>query len=377
MNIGRPLAGLLLLGLAACGGAAPTASPSTAVPPGSAAASPPASSAAASAPAKPAASAPASVAPASGAAKPAASAAAPSGSVVQIKAGFTTISPTAGPLWVGKDRGVFARNGLDVNLTSTTANATLPAVMANELQFATTSPSEVANADMRGGNIIMIAEGTTYPIFSLYANKKYASVKDLTGQTIGVTAVGAASDTAAHLFLQKFEMEGKVQTTSAGGSSGTVLAAMQNGGLQAGIVQPPVTVQATDAGFVELVNGVKLGVPLSQGSVVITRDYLKANQDTVKRFLKAYVEGWQYCGNPANKADMIKLFAQYMKVDDRLAESAYQYMLPLWNGNKVPIVSADAIKNALSFQNDPKVKSADPAQFFDNSLIEAAAKEIG
>jgi ABC-type nitrate/sulfonate/bicarbonate transport system substrate-binding protein len=377
MDVRRTLASFLLLSLAACGGAAPAASPppAGAPPPPSAAA--PASAAvkpsvAGSASAKPAAAASAAAKPsaaASTAAKPAAS------GLIPVKVAFTTISPTAAPLWVAKEKGIFAKNGLDASLSSTVANATIPAMMANELQIASSSPSEVASADVAGGSVVMIAEGTTLPIFSLFANKKYSSVESLDGQTIGVTAINAASDTAAHLFLKKYGMEGKVKTTAAGGSSGTVLAAMQNGGLAAGIVQPPVTIQATEAGFVELVNGVKLGVPASQGSMIVTRGYLKDHPDQIKAFLRSYLYGWRFAADPANKDQMIKYFEQYTKTEAKLSEGAYQYMVPIWNGAKVPDVSAEAISNALSFATDPKVKNADPKQFFDNSLLDEIAKE--
>jgi NitT/TauT family transport system substrate-binding protein len=373
------LAGVALLSLAACGGTAqaptspsPSAPPPAASKPASALASSPApaskpvTAASGSASAKPAAAG-------SAAAKPAAGA--PASGLIKVNGSFTTISPTAAPLWVAKERGLFTKNGLDVTLTSTVANATLPALMANELQFASTSPSEVANVDVQGGSVVMVAEGTTYPIFSLFANKKYPTIHDLDGQTIGVTAVGAASDTAAHLFFKKLDMEGKIKTTGAGGSSTAVLAAMVSGGLAGGIVQPPVTISAADQGFVELVNGLKLGVPISQGSIAITRAYLKDHQEEAKRFLRSYYAGWTYVADPANRADVIKLFEQYTKTDSRLSTGTYEYMLPLWQGSKVPAVHVEAIANAISFAPDPKVKSADPNQFFDNSLLEAVAKE--
>ena len=354
MHIRRPLAGALLLSLAACGGA-PTAS----TPPPS---SVPAKPAPAAASAKPASSS-AAANPASGAASGSAAAKPAASGLTPIKIAFTTISPTAAPLWVAKEKGAFARNGLNASLTSTVANATVPALMANELQIASSSPSEVASADIGGASVVMIAEGTTLPIFSLYADKKYPTVQSLEGQSIGVTALNAASDTAAHLFLQKYGMQGKVKTAAAGGSSGTVLAAMKNGGLAAGIVQPPVTIQATEAGFAELVNGVKLGVPASQGSMIVNRSFLKDHPDQIKAFLRAYLYGWRYSGDPANRDEMIKYFEQYTKTEPKLATGAYEYMVPIWNSHKVPDVSADAISNALSFSPDAKVRTADPKQF--------------
>ena len=354
MNSRTVLVSLVAMWLAGCGGAAPApAGPS------------PASS-------KPAASAPAPAAAASSV-KPAAAA---SGAVA-LKGSYITTSPTSAPLWVGREMGIFAKNGLDVSLTSVTATAAMPALMANDTQLASSGAAEVAAADLQGGSVVMIAEGAALPIFSLYANKKYKTIQDLSGKTIGVTSIGAASDTAAHLFLRKFNLEGKVKTVAAGGSSGTILAAMTQSIIPGGILIPPVTAQAAAAGFVELVNGVKLGVPLSQGSLSVSRGFLKNRPDVANRLLKSYLASWMYLSNPANKAAVLKVFEQYTKTDATKSEAAYNFMLPLWQSQKVPYLSSQAIGNVLGFLADPKAKSADPKQFYDNSYLEAIAKAQG
>jgi len=355
MNTRAFLASLALLFLAGCGGTAPAVSPS-------------------SAPASPAASKPAA---ASSSAAPATSAKPAASGLVPLKGSYITTSPTGAPLWLARERGIFNKNGLDVSLTSVVATAAMPALMSNDTQLASSGAAEVANADLQGGNVVMIAEGAAMPIFSLYADKKYKSVPDLAGQTIGVTSIGAASDTAAHLFLRKFGMEEKIKITAAGGSSGTILAAMTQGLIGGGMLIPPVTAQAEQAGFVELVNGVKLGVPLTQGSLVVTRTLANDRGDIRDRLLKSYLEAWTYLSNPANKADAIKIFEQYTKTDAKDSETAYNFMLPLWQSQKVPYMTDEAIANVLSFLAEPRAKSADPKQFYDNSYLQAVAKGMG
>ena len=366
--------GLAVVLLAGCGGTAtPAASPSTAPPSAAAPASKPAASAA-PASAKPAASAtPAASAGASAAAsaKPAAS------GLVALKGTYITVSPTGGPLWAGKETGIFAKNGIDLSLTSVQATAAMPALSSNDTQIASSGAAEVASLDLKGGSMVMLAEGAGRPIFSLFANKKYTSVQELAGQKIGVTSIGAASDTVAHLFLRKYGMEDKVQIVAAGGSSPAILAALNQGLIAGAIMIPPVTTKAAQQGYAELVNGVKLGVPYTQGSLVMTRSFAKDRTDVRDKVLKAYLESWQYISNPANKDNMIKIFEQYTKSNASDSESAYEFMLPLWQSQKVPYLTDDAIKNVLTFLSDPAAKSANPKQFYDNSYLEAIAKAQG
>jgi ABC-type nitrate/sulfonate/bicarbonate transport system substrate-binding protein len=296
---------------------------------------------------------------------------------VQLKGTYITVSPTGGPLWAGREAGIFARNGIDLSLTSVQATAAMPALSSNDTQLASSGAAEVAALDLKGGTVVMVAEGARLPIFSLYADKKYKTVQDLAGQTIGVTSIGAASDTVARLFLRKFGMEDKIKITAAGGSSPAILAAMGQGLIAGGILIPPVTAKADQEGYVELVNGVKLGIPYTQGSLAVTRSFAKDRPDVRDRALKAYLESWQYLSDPANKAQVLKIFEQYTKTDEHDSQVAYDFMLPLWQSQKVPYMTDDAIKNVLSFIGDPQAKDADPKQFYDNSWLSAIAKAQG
>lgn len=348
--------------LAGCG-AAPAASPSAPAATESIPASKPLASEAAPA---------AASAKPSTAAKPSAGASASSG-LIPLKGTFTTVSPTGGPLWAAKETGIFARNGLDVTLTSVQAVAAMPALSSNDTQFSSSGAAEVAALDLHGGSMVMVAEGAARPIFSLFTNKKYKTVQDLAGQQIGVTSIGAASDTVAHLFLRKFNMEDKVKISAAGGSSPAIFAAMGQGLLAGGILIPPVTAKAEQQGYVELINGVKLGVPYTQGSLVLTRAFAKDRPDVRDRLLKSYLQAWQYISDPANNAQMIKIFEQYTKSDAKNSEIAYKFMLPLWQSQKVPYMTDEAISNVLQFLSDPRAAKADAKQFYDNSYLEAVA----
>jgi ABC-type nitrate/sulfonate/bicarbonate transport system substrate-binding protein len=106
--------------LAGCGGAAPT-SPSQAGATQSAAFAKPATSVGPSASAKPAGSAAASAKPAGG---------------VTLNVSYARASTGFGPLYVAKEEGFLARNGVDVNLKRVSGTAQVPALVANEVQLA-------------------------------------------------------------------------------------------------------------------------------------------------------------------------------------------------------------------------------------------------
>jgi ABC-type nitrate/sulfonate/bicarbonate transport system substrate-binding protein len=350
--------------LAACGGAAaPAFSPApSAAPSVSAAAKPPSTAASA----KPAASA---VGGASAGAS--ASGAAGASALVQIKAGYPQASITQAPLWAAVDEGLFKNNGLDVSVQQIGGPNEIPALIANETQFATVGATEVANADQKNANLAMVATIVDYPFFWLYADKKYKSVPDLAGQTVGITAAGSSTDSAARLFLTHFGVRDKVKIAPAGGTQPSIFAAMSKGGIAGGILSPPVSDQAAKAGYVSLTDGVSLGIPLNTAGITVSRAYMKDHLDTVKRYLNGYQQGWTFVGNPANQAEVIKLLVKYTKSDAETVTPGYQAALKVWQGTKTPTINPEAVTNLLKLSDDPAIQAVNAADIIDNSLLQS------
>lgn len=362
----RSLAALgVISALAGCGGgaAAPSPAPASSSPPAAPSVAASASAAASSAaPAKPASAPAGSAAPVSAAA----------GQLTKIKSAYTAPSAVNAPLWVGVDEGIFRKNGLDVSLELAKDTAVPAALMGGELDFSVGGGNEVVLSDLGGGSLVMLATASDYPIFSLFADKKYTKVQDLAGQTLGITQAGSATDVAAHLFLDHFHLLDSVKLTPTG-TVPAIFAAMGKGLVAGGILSPPTTAKATKAGFVELVNGIKLGEPLTHAGLLVTRAYATDHRDVVKQILKGYAEAWTYCANTANKAQVVKAVAKYTKSEPAAAEAAYDAVLPVWQKKRVPTVDPAGIAGVLKLANQPKAKTAKPEQFIDNSLLQSVA----
>src|SRR5207244_13541504 len=200
-----------------------------------------------------------------------ASAAAKPASTVTVKGAYAQASSVQGAVYVAREKGLFAKHGLNVELSEIGGTQQVAALLSGELQFGALGANEVANADLRGADLVMIGTCSDLPIFSLFANKKSASASDLAGQSIGVTTAGSATDAAAHLFLKQFDMLDKVKIIPAGGTIPAIMAALDQGTIAGGVLSPPTTARAEEAGYAELVNGAKLGVPMNHSGVAVSR----------------------------------------------------------------------------------------------------------
>ena len=121
-----------------------------------------------------------------------------------MKGAFAQASSVQGVLYAAREEGFFANHGLDVQLAQIGGTLQVAALISGEIQFGALGANEVANADLRGADLVMIATCSDLPIFSLYANKKYTSVPELAGQAIGVTTAGSATDAASREVTARF-----------------------------------------------------------------------------------------------------------------------------------------------------------------------------
>lgn len=231
------------------------------------------------------------------------------------------------PLFVAQDEGLFARQGLTVTLAQATGSSAVAPLLSGASQALWSGATEVAGIDAAGGDVLMLATGSNYPVFSLYVNSAVRTVQDLVGRRIAVTQVGTLTDTAARLFLEYYGLTGKVEILTAGGTMSGILASMKVGIAAGGIVSPPTTVKAEEAGFRELINGVRLGVPMVQAAVAVRRSYLVREHEAVLRLMKAYLAAWAFLRNPGNAPAAERAIAHYTQSSQDEAAVAYSAFL--------------------------------------------------
>ncbi len=303
----------------------------------------------------------------SSSAKPAAS------GLTKVKGAYSQISAAQGAMYIAIDQGFYAKHGLDVELTQVAGTQQIPAMTAGELQFGTPGGNELVSSVLAGAPMVGIAVSSNYPLQSLYGGKGVKDVREVAGKAVAITTAGSTSEAGAKIFLRHYGLEKQVSYQPAGTVQG-VLAVLEKGEAAAGVTSPPTTILMEKAGLVELVNGPKLGEPMVHAAIIVTRDYLKNNPDLIKRYLQAYIEGWQFATNRANEPAMIRSLAKWTKSDDDVAKASYEYVVEAWQRDKIPAFSDKAIENIMSIVDNPKAKDAKASDFYDNSLIVSLAK---
>ena len=113
------------------------------------------------------------------------------------------------PSWVAKEKGFFAKNGLDVTLTVTQNLSLLPGTLGRQFEIAASTPTDLLKAVGGGLDVVAVAaeayETTKNPTTHIITSKEsgITSVKDLAGKLIATPTIGAVIHIATLYWLKK------------------------------------------------------------------------------------------------------------------------------------------------------------------------------
>jgi ABC-type nitrate/sulfonate/bicarbonate transport system substrate-binding protein len=293
-----------------------------------------------------------------------------SGGKDKLTVAYIALNATQMPSWVAKEQGIFDKNNLDVDLQYiSSGQSPTAALISNQAQVMVLGEQAI-QADIQGADIVYVAAPTSTIFFSLYTRPDITDAEQLRGKKLGITQAGSSSDTASKMALRSLGLEpGKDVSILNVGSAPNILAALQSGGIDAGMMSSPTNLQARAAGFRELVNVAKLDDPFPSGWAATTRKYVADHEDVIRRYVKSIAEAVAFEIN--NPEPSKQILAKYVQISDpNIASEAFQEVVPYLNKNPAP--DPKAVKAGLDelANTVPQAASADPASFIDTRFTD-------
>ena len=288
----------------------------------------------------------------------------------KLRVAYTVIAPTQASIWTAKEMGFYAKQGLDVDLVLLVgAPLAVSALVSGETPIVHAGASAVVASNLQGSGAVLVAGGANRFPYVLFVTDVIKRVEDLRGKKFGVSRIGGADNAAAVTVFNKLGIKESEVTYVQAGSIPARLAAMQSNALQATLLQAPETLKAKEIGMRALLDFTKLDVEWQQNGVATTRDYIKKKPDTVRRFLRAYVEAGHY--NLTNPKGAQRILQKYLAIkDQKSVEEAYNEIVAKLT-LKVPYPTEPGIQlylDQLKIKN-PKAAQAKPSDFTDLSFL--------
>jgi NitT/TauT family transport system substrate-binding protein len=286
---------------------------------------------------------------------------------VTIKVGYPQLNGGQTPLWNIPESKLDQQYGIDVKPVFIPGGVRLTqAAVSSSVDMALTGGAAV-NAMLSGADLIYIGMPVPTFAFSLYVRPEIKSVTDLRGKVLGVITKGASSDHASITLLRQYKMTQQDLKVLYFSRQEDALAALRQGIVVAAVHSAPITLMARRLGFKELVNIGSLKFPYPFEGIAVRRSTLQQNHDLITAFLKSFLAGTKMAIEQPEVSK--RALARYLATKDpEIVEEAYRSFAPLFP--KVPYVTEEAIRAALSVTDHPKAASADPKEFYNNRFLQ-------
>jgi ABC-type nitrate/sulfonate/bicarbonate transport system substrate-binding protein len=239
--------------------------------------------------------------------------------LIQFRAGYNL------PVHAGREKGIFARHGLELEIAYTPGSLYLSEALRNEeFEIGHTGADDVvADVEEFGGGSagLFLFMGLHSGLLSLVGAPAMNSVESLRGQVLAVDA-----RTSGFVFILEKLLRSRGFTTNdytlveVGGWESRYRALLE-GKFAATLLTPPFVRNAVERGYHLLARGDQI-IPCYQATGgAAKRSWAETNRDLLVRYIRAYIEATQWCFESKNRTQCIELLGKHERIEGESAEN--------------------------------------------------------
>jgi NitT/TauT family transport system substrate-binding protein len=232
------------------------------------------------------------------------------------------------PMTLGRDKGIFAGEGIDLQMILVASTIQVTALTTGDIDFSGAQSQVMAGA-ARGLPVKVVGFQTIKPSFWLMAKPEIKTMAALKNKIIGITAIGSSTDTLARFLLSKNGLTPDRDVALLGtGTTANILTAMKAGTIDAGVLSPPFNAMAKQSGYNTLAY---FGDYVEQSlSGLGTSDKLiRERPELVKRMLAGMIKSLRFIQQ--RPVEVTQFIAKEWSVVAATADELYKSMLPAFS----------------------------------------------
>jgi len=273
---------------------------------------------------------------------------------VPLRVAYSSISGSAVVTWLAVDKGLFAKNNLDVELIYVAGSQAMQSLLSGTTPIGIQGIEPVFRVNAHGSDTVMLLGVVTKPPFSIIVRPEIKDYRELKGKPMGITRYGSSTDMLLRLSLEKwgFKPEVDVPILQMGGVP-PILAGMESRKIVGGPLSLPTLARARQQGYRELADVADLVPEYQVAGVVTRRAFIKQNPEVVRGFVKSIAEAMALFRNDPEAVQ--KVMKERLKISDPLVIQETQkdyprYMpkIPYPGRAGIAVIKAFLDKNELA-----------------------------
>jgi len=223
------------------------------------------------------------------------------------------VSPLMLPTWIAIDQGLFAKQGITVEIPNVPSSQMLAGYLSGTFSFGAIGGYNPPNILAAGRKVEVYGNNYAYHLYDFFVQPEINDLKELEGKIVAITGTGGAPHAASLTLLKNARADTTKVTFLRTGGLGEILAALTSKQVQGGAFGPPQSVTALKAGLKRIVQMGPMHLPYPTVVIAGDPDWLTKYPNTAKAYLRGFIEGVAIL--IADKATTVKVLASRMTLD--------------------------------------------------------------
>ena len=232
------------------------------------------------------------------------------------------------PIWLGAEKGLFRKYGIDLRALQTRSGPIMMATLASGgAPLVWSAPSSALSTTVSGLKLGCFNVGNNRVPREVIARKGIESLEDLRGKTFGVQSIGGGFWLSTMVVLDalgidpdKYKLNMRVI-----GDTATVTQALITGNVDAMVVPYSYSDMAKRAGARALADAGKLNIVYQATVMCAQKESSAIGNDAMIALTKGIVESLVYILDPANKRDVSEVLKKNLRLSkDEDVEASYR-----------------------------------------------------
>ena len=292
------------------------------------------------------------------------------------------------PAKLTEQLGYFEDAGLDVDLKTEPSGASAETVMlAGKVDGTVGFYDHAITLQAQGKCVESVVQLAKVPGEAEVVSTKASDVSsaaDFKGTKLGVTSPGSSTDYLTQFLATKNGIDTSDYARVTAGAGSTFIAALENGGIDAGMTTDPTIATAVDKGVGKVLIDMRteegtraaLGGLYPAASLYMACDYVKKNPKTVQKLADAFVRTMKWISTHTPAEIAAEMPKDYAGGDPALYEKSIKDSSPMFTTDgKMPDGGPETVLDVLgTFSDTVKAKkdSIDLSKTYTTKFVDAA-----
>jgi NitT/TauT family transport system substrate-binding protein len=229
---------------------------------------------------------------------------------------------------VAKDKGFFAKENIDVDVTYMVPDLVIKALIAGTVDLARSGTHFGVIAAARGAEITIIGAATYGYPYQVISQPQFKTLADLKGQKIAAASLASITTTIFKDVMQRQGIPPNAYTLLNVGGSPERFQAVASGLVAASLAEaPPFNFRSIEAGRKVLLNYADEIKNLQYTSFFASTKAVAQNRPLFSRFMRAMGQAMRWTNDPANEKAAVELMIQRLKIDEAIAAQTYKFLI--------------------------------------------------